>query len=290
MRSVAFAFGAVIAVGVILGACNAVLGIDKAVEPDAGSPEAGSLEAGSLGIDAHVGVDAAEAVDARVGVDAGDGSTGGGTVVFDYHLDCDTYCRVMAADCTDTPGDIGKDNSEYISDAVCKAICAQFQVSDAGVDPDGAIDPNVDPSADPATAPTLNCRLWHGNFGALEKLPHMHCPHAGPLGGALCGSDPCVSFCNLETFFCSGDFSQYDGGSDCLNACHPDAGGYPGYTYRPGDTETPGVTQSISQHGTLNCRMYHLEAAIDPGNGAGSKATHCPHTSQLSSAEFCGAQ
>ena len=73
-----------------------------------------------------------------------------------------------------------------------------------------------------------------------------------------------MPFCNLETFFCSGDFNQYDGGDDCLNACHADAGGYPGYTYRPGDTETPGVTQSISQHGTLNCRMYHLEAAIDP--------------------------
>ncbi len=280
MRSAIFALSAVVGIGAVLGACNAVLGIDRAVQgPDAGS----SGTAGDAGVGA--------AVDAHAASEAGgDGSTGVGTTLLDYHLDCDTYCRVMAADCTDTSGtDIGKENSEYISDPVCMTICEQFKLSDAGVNADGDIDPNVDPSTDPATAATLNCRLWHGNFGAVEMLPHTHCPHAGPLGAGVCGVEPCVEFCNLETTFCSGDFSQYDGGDDCLNACRPDAG-YPGYTYRPGDTETPGVSQSISQHNTLNCRMYHLEAAIDPGNGAGSKATHCPHTSQLSTPEFCGGQ
>jgi hypothetical protein len=276
MRAAVFALGGVIAIGAGLAACNAVLGIDKAVqEPDAGS----AGEAGEPG-----------APDARAGTDAGEASTGSSTTLIDYHLDCTTYCRVMAADCTDTPGtDVGKDNSEYISDSVCQTICGTFAVSDAGVDHDGSIDPNVDPSTDPATATTLNCRLWHGNFGAVEKLPHEHCPHAGALGGTVCGADPCVAFCNLELAFCSGDFAQYDGGDDCLNSCRPDAG-YMGYVYRPGDTETPGVSQSISQHNTLNCRMYHLEAAIDPANGSDSKATHCPHTSQASTPEFCGGQ
>ena len=140
-------------------ACNSLLGIDEASpEPREGGAD-GAVESGALPAP---------------------------VVGTDYHLNCDTYCTVMATACSG-------DNAEYVPNPdVCRSICMQFTQNESVVN--GMIDPNVDPAANPATADTLNCRLWHANFAIVEHDPKTHCPHAGPLGGLKCG-DPCQAFC-----------------------------------------------------------------------------------------------
>lgn len=254
MRALFVAVAAVLASGAALVACNGVLGIDKATLETDGGGDSGKVAVTEGG--------------------TGDGGTG---PTVDYHLRCDNYCNIMAAECTGANGEYPNTGS------VCQTICAQIPLDEAAVMADGTIDPNFDPSTDAATAPTLNCRLWHANFAIVENDPRTHCPHAGPLGGNLCG-DACQEFCALDTTFCSGDFAAYASMTDCLNACQPDAG-YGGYVYKPADLEAMGVAASTTGN-TLACRMYHLEAAIDP-NGEG-KGFHCPHTSQASTPDTCG--
>jgi hypothetical protein len=252
MRALFVAVAAIFASGAALLACNGVLGIDKAVlEADGGGVDSGQMAGG----------------------DGGKGSAdGGGTgPATDYHLRCDNYCNIMAAECTGS-------NGEYLTTgSVCQTICAQLPQAESDVLADGTIDPNFDPSTDAATAPTLNCRLWHANFAIVEQDPHTHCPHAGPLGGNVCG-DACQEFCALDTALCAGDFAAYASMTDCLNACRPDAG-YAGYAYNPADPEATSVNNTMSGN-SLACRMYHLEAALDPA-GEG-KSYHCPHTGQVS--------
>jgi hypothetical protein len=248
MRILVVAVFAAVLASAGLMACNSLLGIDEASrEPSDGAPP-------------------------------GDAGEGGSLADTDYHLNCATYCAVIAAACSGA-------NAEYVANPdVCPILCTGFAQDESAVTT-GTIDKNTDPSTDAATADTLNCRLWHANFAIVEHDPRTHCPHAGPLGGRKCG-DPCQSFCELDTLFCAGPFAAYDGGLDeCLRACRPDNGGF-GATYVPTDPEAKGVAASTVGN-TLACRMYHLEAALDP-NGLG-KAVHCMHTSQASSPDTCGA-
>lgn len=235
-----------VATGSLLLACNGILGISEAkLEPaEAGPLEAGSGDAGTP--------------------DAGDGGTDGGSFN-SYLLDCATYCRVIGSNCkvVGTQSD-----TEYLSDQVCNMICPQFERVPT---PSGAVDPG-EPT--PMTD-TLNCRIWHANAaqgGPAES--HTHCPHAGPLGGNMCGMSPCQVFCNLDLTFCTGDAAAYGSIAECVSACAPDGGdgGFP-YNINPGDPE---VTDLVSTGGnTLNCRMYHLENFLLTG-----QAIHCSHTSQ----------
>jgi hypothetical protein len=187
----------------------------------------------------------------------------GGVQVNPYTLSCANYCNVIDTNCTNSPTE---DDTEYLSSAVCSTICPQFEsvVTEGGI---------VDPNEPTPMTNTLNCRIWHANAaqGGLAEA-HTHCPHSGPLGGRMCGSDPCQEFCILDLAFCTGDASAYDSVGDCLNACEPD-GGYMGYPYNidPGDPE---VTDLTTSGNTLNCRMYHLENFLYTG-----LPIHCSHTS-----------
>jgi len=196
-----------------------------------------------------------------------DASDEAGDQVSSYTLSCANYCSVINTNCTPSPT---VDNTEYLSADVCATICPEFE---RVATPDGIVDPN-EPT--PMTN-TLNCRIWHANAaqgGSVEA--HTHCPHAGPLGGNMCGSDPCIEFCNLDLAFCTGDAAAYGSIGDCMNACEPDGGadgGYMGYPYNinPADPE---VTDLASAGNTLNCRMYHLENFLFTG-----LSVHCSHTS-----------
>lgn len=228
-------------VGGFLLACNGVLGITEAkLEP----AEGGLVEAGSA--------------------EAGDGGGGDAGSLASYVLDCPTYCRVIGGNCTVVGT---QTDTEYLSDQVCNTICPQFErAPTAG----GSVDPN-EPT--PMTD-TLNCRIWHANAaqGGLAES-HTHCPHAGPLGGNMCGMNPCQVFCNLDLAFCTGDAAAYGSMDECMSACAPDAGdgGFP-YNVKVSD---PAVTDLAQSGNTLNCRMYHLENFLLTGS-----AIHCSHTSQ----------
>ncbi len=245
-RFVYVALGAAIASGAGLLACNGVLGIDKATLLPS--------EAGVVVVDA--GPDAQEAGPMQ-----------------NPNLTCPAYCQLMAQECTGNA-------AEYIPDhpEVCSQICAQFAVVSYGlVDDTNAISLSMDddPSQFDASAPTLNCRLWHANFAITTGLPAEHCPHAGPLGGEKCGVDPCPIFCKLQNVACA--TAQYATIADCMNACEPDAGGYPGYPYTVGTPAFEGGVATNLTGPTLDCRMYHVEAALknDPSEGP---SFHCPHT------------
>ncbi len=229
----------------LLLACNAILGIGAATrEPAEGgaAPDEGGESGGSSGGDA------------------------GTAVMNPYHLDCATYCAVMQQNCRN---ENLTDNQEYLSppDTACTTICPLFEsVAVEG----GTVDKT---EATPMTN-TLNCRIWHANAAAGD--PHVHCPHAGPLGGNMC-QDPggaCEEFCNLDLAICVGDAAAYPSVTDCMNGCLPDAGGYPGFPYNVNPTDNE-VSDLASSGNSLNCRMYHLENYLFTG-----EALHCSHTAQ----------
>lgn len=79
--------------------------------------------------------------------------------------DCAGYCTQTMANCTGA-------NAQYDDMAECLAFCAAV-AWDAGTEGD-------------TTGNTLACRIYHG--GVAADMPAVHCPHAGPTGGAVCGA------------------------------------------------------------------------------------------------------
>jgi hypothetical protein len=202
---------------------------------------------GVLGIDrASLETDASEA--------AGDASVAAADFV--AKDDCTDYCNDMAISCPALTA-----NQEYLSGDVCQQFC-KFHTDH--YDEQGLGGPvDVSPTSALAGGDTLYCRVWHSH-AALDN-PNEHCPHAGPVGGDLCGTNPCDDFCAATMKFC-GTLS-YASMSDCTQACNAD-GGYPGFPYLQGDAS------DLQTNGgnTLNCRIYHLENflnTMDP--------VHCAH-------------
>jgi hypothetical protein len=227
------AFGVAVASGAVFFGCNALLGIDKAtVGPsDSGadvSPETASPATGDGGTDGPDGFVAQD--------------------------DCNDYCNDIAQACAPP-------NREYLSADVCHQLC-QFHI---GYYDEQGLGMPVDVSATSAAAmgDTLYCRVWHSH-AALEN-PSEHCPHAGPLGAEVCGTNPCDDFCQAAFHFCG--TMSYASAQDCLNACNPDAG-YPGFPYLIGS----GPDLQGGGGNTLNCRIYHLENFLFTG-----LSVHCSH-------------
>jgi hypothetical protein len=146
------------------------------------------------------------------------------------------------------------DNAQYSSEAECLDYC-----NNVGNWQDGA---KGDTEGD-----TIACRIYHGNAPAIADAA-LHCPHAGPSGGGVCGSY-CDVYCNLSFEHCVGPNKHYDTPAECATAC----GGFDA-SGNPGDT----------QYDTVQCRVYHLgaPAAADPD-------THCPHGAEEPTA-FCVGQ
>jgi len=193
------------------------------------------LAGSALACNAVLGIDEASPEPAGDGGTGGTGDSGG-----PEPLTCGHYCDVIMKNCTGA-------NQEYLTRDICVSMC---QVFDLGTISDSADD-------------TLGCRIWHADVAA--ESPAIHCRHAGPLGGQHCG-DTCQAFCDLDTTYCSGAESAYDGG---LSACR---GTCPGYAYDIGPDAGDLTTESGD---TLNCRLWHLETAY--GSSAAAPI-HCPHT------------
>jgi len=170
-------------------------------------------------------------------------------------LTCENYCTVIMQNCTDS-------NREYLSPAVCLKLCGYIIQTDL-------TNPYYPyPGPTPDNRDSLGCRLWHAH--SAKNDPATHCRHAGPLGADQCGG-PCEPFCNLDWRYCDDDnqIHVYAGQvTGCESVCD---GGLP---YDEGDSGDLVDTT----HNTLNCRLWHLETAIDEGD----PTTHCPHTGEQS--------
>ncbi|MSP92584.1 MAG: hypothetical protein EXR79_12415 [Myxococcales bacterium] len=148
---------------------------------------------------------------------------------------CADYCAENAKNCTG-------DNLQYKDTAACVKFCTDAKLA-AGTKDD--TDKN-----------TIGCRLYHS--GAASKDAKVHCPHAGPTGGDICGKH-CDNFCDLVGLACTGTLAPYKDAAECKAAC----------------AKAPTTGKSTDTAGdTLQCLTYHVGvAAASPENAK----THCPH-------------
>ncbi len=169
------------------------------------------------------------------------GIDGDGTCVDEPKPDpnCEDYCQLIQVACTG-------DNAQYADEAACIAYCKV-----AGQLPIG--------TADDIKGNTLGCRQYHAGV-AVQQQPEIHCDHAGPSGGDVCGSW-CDNYCHLSGVNCSGDDAIFADDAECAAAC--------------GDYAADGLTGNVDGD-TVQCRIYHLGVAgSDKDNG--TPAIHCPH-------------
>jgi hypothetical protein len=186
---------------------------------------------------------AVTACNAVLGIDAAtrepEGGTSGGA-------NCNDYCAAIMQNCTGP-------NSEYESMDICMAMCVVFDTSNATPSDTGNND--------------IACHTFFAQQAATT--PNQNCEYAGPLGGGHCGTNPCQNFCDLATGYCTGDLPKPYPNNDCPCACAA-------YTYLLGGDAGD---LSFESGNTLNCRLYHLQAAY--GSDMLGKF-HCPHTGQQS--------
>jgi hypothetical protein len=155
-------------------------------------------------------------------------------------LNCASYCANNLGVCT------GPGNGQYLDLPTCLAMCAKFPVGDAGN----------------TAGNTLGCRAYHTGLAAQSAgNAKTHCPHAGPYGAGVCGSEN-ENFCTLYNAQCG----AADYGVNC-----PSQGSFGGLTNGTQD----GGFISVLAGNTKDCREYHLEAAYQ-GN-VGPDAGHCLH-------------
>src|SRR5262249_1940616 len=98
---------------------------------------------------------------------------------------CAEYCAKVQMTCGN---DDGGTNAQYPSAGACQPYCSMVAAWPAGAT--GAMDGN-----------TVACRSYHA--GAAAADPVVHCPHAGPTGGNLCGTW-CENYCYLMAKNCTG--------------------------------------------------------------------------------------
>jgi hypothetical protein len=151
---------------------------------------------------------------------------------------CAAYCSKIAMNCTGSDG--GGGNVQYPDDATCLSTCMTAAMWPAGMVGD-------------TSGNTVGCRLYHA--GAAAADPVLHCPHAGPTGGDVCGSF-CDNYCQLMAKNCTGTNAVYDAPT-CMSKCM--------------SIPTNGHANDTSGN-TIQCRIYHLDAA------AADPMLHCPHS------------
>ncbi|HEY3820989.1 MAG TPA: hypothetical protein VGL81_27685 [Polyangiaceae bacterium] len=195
-----------------------------------------------------------------------DGGTDGAPVVPTRALSCAYYCATIVTNCTQANAEfVGSEDSQTL----CNTMCPAFDTGSA-----------IGPSNDN----TLACRIYYAE--QAQSDPTTNCRFAGVGGGGKCGTDPCSTFCALDTQYCNTaaistpDSYPFASTTDCQTACtgSPDAGADSGgFPYLTTGQDL------LDDTNTLNCRLWHLENAY--GSTANGKF-HCPHTQQVSSMCF----
>ena len=194
--------------------------------------------------DAPVGAEDGNSVQCRLyhaGVAANDAalhcphasSNGGGVC----GSECENYCHISMQTC----------GGLYPNEEICMNECAAFPA-------DGA--------ADATDGDSVQCRTYHASFPAIAN-GELHCTHAHPDGGSVCGSI-CEVYCGRVMTNCPGTYNNEE---ECMNTC----------AAMPADGD-----QYATEGDSVQCRIYHgnLPAADGP-------ELHCPHAS-LTGGDTCG--
>jgi hypothetical protein len=137
----------------------------------------------------------------------------------------------------------GATNAQYKDMASCLGSCAAFPDGMPG-DEDGN---------------SVACRTYHA--GVAAQAPDMHCGHAGPSGGGVCGT-PCEAYCSIVLNTCTDANAVYLETQECMTACM-------------GITDDVAYNSGVTGGDSLSCRIYHATVASSSTDMA---ATHCPHT------------
>jgi hypothetical protein len=173
-------------------------------------------------------------------------------------LDCESYCETIQSACT---GNF----SQYDTLEECLSMCDDM--------PPGALD---DASGD-----SVGCRLYHAQNAMKQARPEVHCPHAGPTGGGVCGSR-CEALCDRATKLCTDDRGYpeaYSSREDCMTICQQTDAGLGGY-------KVDAAKELPASGNTVNCRIYHLRNAYtrlsDTDKINDSAGVHCRHVGQIS--------
>jgi hypothetical protein len=207
-----------------------------------------------IGVASQEAEDSGAAMEAEAGVPVG--------------VTCAYYCSLMDKNCNWT-----KPFGEYENLQTCIDMC-----NNSHFDPGNGIAASNDD--------TLGCRVFYAQQAGTD--PAKNCAFAGLLGGGQCGTSACDDFCTADLAYCNSKAISsfpYHSQSECANDCLPhdggalDAGdgGNTGYGY-PYVKEDAGELFNIESGNTLNCRMWHLNAAYQSGGGV----FHCPHTALVS--------
>ncbi len=169
-------------------------------------------------------------------------SGGGDTAQHPLPVTCANYCAAVMSACTG-------DNAEYLTNSTCLEMCATMTLGTLG----------------DTTGDTVACRQSFAQMAAAD--PTTTCPSAGPTGGDVCGSNRCVPWCQLDVDLCG--TIAYPDVPTCESACAA-------FPYND-NGETVELTGD-----TLNCRIYHIEAAYGSPDGSTLQMLHCSHTAQMS--------
>ena len=109
---------------------------------------------------------------------------------------CEDYCRLNTHICD---GDF----AQYESEAQCLKLCASF-------------DPGT--SGEKGGQNTLGCRKAH-SYNALLGGADTHCPHSGPGGHSVCGSN-CESYCREVKAACAAPYAEkFADDAACISEC-----------------------------------------------------------------------
>ena len=163
---------------------------------------------------------------------------------------CTLLCNRTMAACSDT-------HAQFQTVNACLRACAYY--------------PPGDP--DDYLHDSLACRNAHADAAQTEVA---HCHHAGAFGIDGCGST-CEGFCQLALGWCgTGALAPFPSDAECRAQC----ASFPYAPPRPDGTvlfDATGPTGGDS----LDCRMYHLVAALE---GSAARAAHCPLAAKASAA------
>ena len=184
------------------------------------------------------------------GAAGNEGGTGG--------AGCQAYCDTIMANCTSTTdpdSGLPVGNQQYTNMNNCLNSCKAM--------PAGT-------SAD-TMGNTLGCRTYHA--GLAKSDPVTHCPHAGPGGDSVCGSD-CDGFCQIAMMYCTAAnmAAVYSSLQDCQTQC----AAFPG---------TVKFNIGVQDGSSVACLLYHSQEAssVPPDHclgdiikdDAGDKSTTC---------------
>jgi len=155
-------------------------------------------------------------------------------------LTCTEYCASITASCS-------AGNAQFTSTGECNAYCTRARTAPElwSLGTEGGTSGN-----------SLACRDTHAGLAATNAA--VHCPHAGPSGGNVCG-DWCENFCDLALGACTGANQIFADRATCLTGCATLA--------------TTGVPNATAGD-TVQCRIYHLGVA---SSSAANATVHCPH-------------